>query len=181
MKSGSEEKMNRQKNLAYVQPSEVAYFPTTRPLSLSHPNQNLSSPFENSTTKETFTNSRPLPREREIALKSLEYLRTLEDNFDGKGTEIPLKETLDTATRFIIRSFGKMYPTSIYPGIDRTLSLAYERSDIEGVLYITVEYNKIYISKLKREGGVERYGEYNIPLEGVYLSAEIRSVLPAYR
>lgn len=131
-------------------------------------------------TEETFLEDNVLPPERDMALRSIEYLRNAKDNFDGAGTEVPEIETLNTATRLVQTCFGCMYPTSIYPGMDRTLQFLYERRSLGYALHITIEHSEVFVSKLEADGKSIKLGKFVIPLDGVTLPTELKQVLPPY-
>lgn len=132
-------------------------------------------------TEETYVSGKTLPREREAALAALAILRKADDDFDGHGTLAPDCETLDTAQRLIQTCFGRMYPTNIYPGVDRSLVLAYAASDLDHVLHVTVDRDMLFVSKIMAEGRIQKVGKYTMPMEFVALPNEIRAVLPAYQ
>lgn len=131
-------------------------------------------------SEETFVSSATLPPERDALLRSLAYLRELEDNFDGHGTLVPEKEVIDTAERFISTCFGCMYPTAVYPGMDRGLEFLYEGGTAEMPIHIVVDRDYLYISRI-RSGSIEKIGAFFLPLHGAALPKQIKDVLPPYR
>lgn len=131
-------------------------------------------------TAETYVASKVLPPERERVLQSLAHLKSLEDNFDGVGTLVPEDEVLETAERFIQRCFGHMYPTHVYPGMDRTLVFMYQGGNAENLIHITVEVDAVHVAVREAER-FRKLGSFGIPLSGVSLPKDLKALLPPYR
>lgn len=164
--------MNSARNLSRVWPVPS--------IGSSHPHQHNLAP-QGQLPHETLTETIILPPEREVVLKTIEYLRGLRDNFDGQGTLIPTVESLDTAQRIVELCFGRMYPTAVYPAIERTVALSYERADFEGSLRLLVEQNKVSATKFSATGKFQILGSFSVPPQSVALPKDVLAVLPHYQ
>lgn len=119
------------------------------------------------------------PKERGELLKAIEYMRGLEDGWDGFGASAPGHASLQTAEHFIKQlPFGLAYPDKISPDMEETLSLTWilKASD---ELHMTIDGLYIYLSKLGTDDTIEDLAELKF-LAGGFFPEDIRRHLPSY-
>lgn len=121
------------------------------------------------------------PIERGQLLRAIERLSELEDHWNGEGTLVPNPRALATAKKLIqIYPFGFMYPTSIYPGTDRSVVMEWVRDDIDGTIYLTIDPMSLGMVSLSSSGEVSDLGDFTLLDGDLFPPPSFKDRLPKY-
>ena len=129
----------------------------------------------------TVEEGRVLPKEREQLLKALNYLRSLEADWDGHGSEPPSPASIEITDAFI-KAYPWLHhasPEQISPGMDGSLILKWRLAS-GGVLALTIDGIHLGLNRINANGSVEDTADVKF-LPGAFFPADIQRHLPTRR
>ena len=126
----------------------------------------------------TYDNVERPPKIRGRFLRAIKILESYEQGWDGNDSLPPHPKALKTTATFIINlAWQRTFPSSIYPGSDRSVVLEWEEIKDVGKLILTIDPYYIGAVSILQNGDIVDLGDFNL-LPETTLPQKLQSIIP---